>query len=218
MYKLPKWTLLIIVVTLLLAAAGTLMWHGQQRKQADAVQSGAELPLEQGIHIAGSRLVGRHEGKRQWEIASARVFDDGDYVDMNDISEVIIFHDAEPYFYVDADEGRWHRPTNDLELKGEIIATGPDDFYLETTVLIWKASDELLWAPEPVVLHYQGAVVHADTMYAYPNQERVKLSGSVQIVEDGLVWQMPELLYELDTEIMHVYGSATLLLERKGGE
>lgn len=208
----------VILLCLVLAGAGTLWWLREIRKKDIAAQGEAVAQLEQGVYIAGSRLVGLHQGKRQWEIASARVFDDGDYVDMDEISEVIIFHDGEPYFYVNADEGRWHRPSNDLELRGDLTATGPDDFYLETSILIWKASEELLWAPEPLVLHYQGAVVHADTMHAYPNEERVTLTGSVQIVEDGMVWQMQELLYELDTGIMHVYGNATLLLERKGGE
>ena len=204
----------IVIGLVVMLCAALIVLRLTARPQTPA-QTEAESRPEQGIYIMDSRLVGRLEGKRQWEIASARVRDAGENVDIADISEVIIFQDDAPYFTVDADQGRWHRPTNDLELTGDIAAEGPHEFSLTTTRLKWEAATEILRAPEPLVVHYQGAVVYADAMVAETKLERVTLTGRVRIVQDGLTWEMEELVYELDKDLMHVYGRG-LTVERSG--
>ncbi|HHT74296.1 MAG TPA: LPS export ABC transporter periplasmic protein LptC [Firmicutes bacterium] len=208
----------VIAALAVLICAGIMGIWWLSREPSPPSQEEAETRAEQGIYISDSRLVGRLEGKRQWEIASASVKDDGDNVELAQISQVIIFQDDAPYFTVDADRGRWHRPTNDLELMGDVSAVGPDDFSLATTRLIWQARTEVLQAPEPLVVHYQGAVIHADSMVAETKEELVTLTGNVRIVQDGLAWHMEELVYELDKELMHVYGSVTLQVEKGSGE
>lgn len=209
----------LVLVLLIVGALSAGVWGLFSQRTAEVkTESQDQTRLEQGIYIADSRLVGRLAGKRQWEIASASVRDDGDNVDLENISEVIIFQDNEPYFHVETQRGRWHRPSNNLELMGEILATGPDDFALQTTRLLWEAGDEVLRAPEPVIVNYQGAEIYADTMVAQTAVELVTLTGNVKIIQDGFVWQMQELVYELDKELMHVYGSVTLEMHKEDGE
>lgn len=207
----------ILAITVVLGAVFLTLW-GLSSKPAGPGQGEGEIRGEQGIYMADSRLVGRREGKRQWEIASATVRDDGENVDLANISQVIIFQDDEPYFTVHAQRGRWHRPTNDLELVGDIYAVAPDDFSLTTTRLLWEAETEILRAPEPLVVHYRDAVVSADSMLAQTSIEQVTLTGNVQVVQGELTWLMDELVYELDKDLMHIYGSFTLLVEKGSDE
>jgi len=207
----------MIAVTVLLCAGILVFWRFAMQP-APPQQTEAGPRLDQGVYISDSRLVGRRDGKRQWEITSARVRDDGDNVDLLEISEVVIFQDNEPYFTVYAEQGRWHRPTNNLELMGNVSATGPDDFALTTTRLFWEAGTEVLRAPEPLVVHYRGAEAQAETMVAETKVELVRLTGNVLISQDGMIWQMEEIVYDMANDLMHVYGSATLQVEKGSGE
>ena len=207
----------ILLVGLLLAVVGLAGWYGWSYwGPQDPEEGTGELVVAEkrpDVQLTGTRLIGRHEGKRQWEISSDSMVHDGDIVHFDRIQEVVIMQDEQPHYYVEADTGEWHRKSDDLHLYGSIVVTGPDDFRLETTRLIWRAQTEQLEGPDPVKMDYQGAVITADKMTSNVNTNEVDLQGNVGIRDGNQVWRLEHVIYSFDTEVMEIRGGALLELE-----
>ncbi|NLJ75110.1 MAG: LPS export ABC transporter periplasmic protein LptC [Firmicutes bacterium] len=182
-------------------------------------QENEEPPASPGVQIGESRLVGRLDGKRQWEIDSEQVHHSGNVVTITDINEAIIFRDDAPYFYIKAERGVWYRSTNVLELEGDLIeVTGPDDFQLDSERLVWRGHDETLESPGPVVIHYEGADIRADHMLVETKESLVILKQNVRIQEGKHTWALEHAVYALDKEVLGFYGDAVLNMEGGWGD
>ena len=118
----------------------------------------------------------------------ATVRDDGENVDLANISQVIIFQDNEPYLQ-SMPSGRWHRPPTTWA-RGDIYAVAPDDFSHNHAPSVGRT--EILRAPEPLVVHCRDAVVSADSMLAQTSIEQS--SPECASCQGELTWLMDELV------------------------
>lgn len=216
MAKLRPLRFVLLLISILLASS--IIWYfGRETHHTPTAE-----PLAENVEVqlTGTRLVGRHNGKRQWEILSAQMQQEGDVVFLQQIDQVVILKDQQPNFFVSTDRGSWHRSTNNLELHDQVEVTGPDSFWLQTTELIWKASEEVLEAPNPVNMKFQGADISAQSMVVENSTGKVTLVGNVRIVDGRQTWRMEQAHYYLDDEVMEILGSALLEIGRdeKGAE
>jgi LPS export ABC transporter protein LptC len=199
---------LITIILLVIISATALMRRSPSSEESPTV------PSSPGIQIGESRLVGRQEGKRQWEIDSESIHHAGDIVTIRDINEVVIFRDESPYFYVEAEEGVWNRLSNVLELKGDrILVTGPHDFKLQSEKLVWRGHDETLESPGPVEIRYEGADIRADQMLVETKESLVILKENIRIQEGKHTWTLEHAVYALEQEVLGFYGDAVLNME-----
>ena len=162
------------------------------------------------VQLQESRLVGRKDGQRQWEILSRSVLQEGDVVTLRELEEMVVFQDEEPYLTIQAPEAEWERKTELLRLFGPVLVEGEEGFRLESDCLEWQGRSSKLLSPGPVQMLWRGMEISADTMTMDTEGEIVFLQGNVEIRDGGLVWKLEEAVYDLDAESMDFYGNVVL--------
>lgn len=168
------------------------------------------------VQLLESRLVGRKDGVRQWEILAQSVLQTGDTVTLTNLDEMIMFQDQEPYLFIDADTAVWNRKQDILHLHQAIVRDdGEEGLYLESDLLIWEGGRETLTSPGPVFILWEGMEITASEMVLESQDRLLHLMDSVQIRDGSLLWQMSKAVYDLDRGQMDFYGS--LLLEGEDG-
>lgn len=205
---MPRW----MMIGLLAALAGVAIGLWVFWPQSDILNDSETVP---GIHIVNPRLVGHHEGRRQWELRSARMHEQNGIVHMQTVSQGVIVNDSGGDLYFEADSGRWMRSSGDLYLYGDVTLADDDGFSLVTSEMFWTASAETLTAPQPVQIEFRDAVTTANAMLVDMRTDTVNLTGEVMVEEGTRTWRMPRLVYHLQDETMEFFGAVAL--EMGGG-
>lgn len=165
------------------------------------------------VHMEESRIVGRHEGEKQWEIPTARVLQEGEEIILTELGEIVIFQEGEPYLYLDAETAVWERQSDLLDLMGAVQVTGPEGFRLESDHLLWRGADKKLTSPGPVRIEWDDLAVKSNWMVFKTEEEAVFLEDDVQIEQGGLLWKTEQAIYYLQEKILEFKGK--LVLESK---
>src|SRR5690606_20459597 len=110
-------------------------------------------------------------------------------------------------------EGRWHRQSNDLVLMGDVVLVYEGRVHLYSDQLEWRAADERVVSPGPVMLTRDGDVIRAGVMEADLDQEVVRLRGDVLIerARGGRI-QIADVRYWLDEDRLEGYGPGQVLV------
>lgn len=193
----------------LLASA---VWFVSVRR-APGPDRAAGPPEEPRTQLSATRVVGRHQGERQFELDAAVIADEDGWVRIETIHNGVLYRDGRPFVTFDADLGRWNRTTNNLILSGNVSLVYDDRVSMRTERLEWRAADELVVAPGPVYMVIDGDVVEAASMEADLAEERVRLSGNVRILrKSGDVLEMEDVVYWLAEERLEGYGRGRIVL------
>lgn len=201
---------LAAAVAVLVLAGAVWYWSGREPDQADV---GPEAAAEPRTQLSATRVVGRHQGQRQFELDAATIADEDEWVRIETIRNGVLYRDGRAFVTFDADLGRWHRASNNLVLSGNVWLVYDERVSMRTEQLEWRAAQELVVAPGPVSLVIDGDVVEAAAMEAYLEDERVRLSGSVRIVRaSGDVLEMEDVVYWLAEERLEGYGRGRIVL------
>lgn len=162
------------------------------------------------VQLLESRLVGRKDGLRQWEILAQSVLQAGDSVTLTDFDEITMFQDQEPYLFIDADTAVWDRKLEILHLYESLVRDGDDGFYLESDLLIWDGAKETLTSPGPVFMLWEGLEIQAAEMLMEAQSNLVYLQDDVRIRDGSMLWRLEYAVYDLDHGRMDFYGSVVL--------
>jgi len=196
------------VAAMLIAAAALAGWAGWRW-----LAGGGETALPEEVEtdsrprLTSSRVVGRRQGERQFELDAGVIADDDDWVRIDRIENGVLYRDGRVFVTFDADYGRWHRPTNNLILSGSVVLVYDQRVHMRTEELEWRAEEELVVAPGPVSMVIDGDTVEAGSMEADVDKERVRLLGQVRIRRaSGGVLEMDEVVYWLAEERLEGYG------------
>lgn len=200
---------LAALAAVLLASAA---WFVSVRR-APGPDRAAGPPEEPRTQLSATRVVGRHQGERQFELDAAVIADEDGWVRIETIRNGVLYRDGRPFVTFDADLGRWNRTTNNLILSGNVSLVYDDRVSMRTERLEWRAADELVVAPGPVYMVIDGDVVEAASMEADLEEERVRLSGNVRILrKSGDVLEMEDVVYWLAEERLEGYGRGRIVL------
>lgn len=167
------------------------------------------------VQLQQSSLVGRGGGEKQWEILTATVLQEGNRLTLSEMEKIVIFQDGQPHLYLNAETAVWERESDILELMGQVVVSGPEQFRLQSELLIWDGGKETLTSPGPVRLAWQNLDIRADQMVYKMEGNAVILRDNVEIREDRLVWEMGEAVYYLQEEVLEFVGD--LVLKREEG-
>lgn len=201
---------LAVVLAVAVLAAGLSLWRRAGEQPGTAPVPVPEDPRPQ---LVSTRVVGRHQGERQFELEAGTIADDGDWIRIDAIEDGVLYRDSQVFVTFTAREGRWHRPSNDLVLTGDVVLVYDGRVHLYSDRLEWHAEDELVVSPGPVVLTVDGDVIHAGSMEADLDQERVHLQGDVQIERaGGGRVAMAEIVYWLAEDRLEGYGQGQVRL------
>lgn len=170
------------------------------------------------VELLESRLVGRKDGQRQWEILSRSVLQTGDVVTLRDMDEIVLFQDEEPYLSIWAEQAVWERKTDILKLEGHVVVEGEDEFRLESDLLVWNGIDENLASPGAVFMRWDGLDIRAAQMVLDAANNLLYLKEGVQIQDGTLNWSLQEVVYDISAETMDFYGELVLEGEVGAGE
>lgn len=189
---------------LLVAAIVILIW----RQLAEPPPPAVSVPPS--VQLLETRLVGRGDGERQWEILTHSVLQEGDLVTLTDLNEMILFQGDEPYLTVHASGATWERKLDRLELFGPVVVEGEDGFRLESEALSWDGKAQTLTSPGPVWIIWNGMEMEGQTMTLEPPSGLLHLKGDVQIREGSLLWRLDQVVYDLDGDSMDLFGNMFL--------
>ncbi len=169
------------------------------------------------VQLLESRLVGRKDGFRQWEIWAQSVFQAGDSVTLDDLNEITMYQDEEPYLYIDAESAVWNRRSDILQLHQSVVRD-EDEFYLESDLLIWAGKEETLASPGPVYILWRGLEIRAAEMLMETPDSLLYLRQDVQIRDGSMVWKTDQAIYYLEEELVEFYGGFVLEGEVRDNE
>lgn len=202
------------VAVLVLAAVltGLVTWGARDREEQPPAAP-VPAPEESRPQLVSTRVVGRHQGDRQFELDAGAIADEGDWVRIDSIQHGVLYRDGEVFVTFTANEGRWHRQSNDLVLMGDVVLVYEGRVHLYSDQLEWRAADERVVSPGPVMLTRDGDVIRAGVMEADLDQEVVRLRGDVLIerARGGRI-QIADVRYWLDEDRLEGYGPGQVLV------
>lgn len=202
---------------LLVAAAVAIGWAVLQRG-AEPPAPPPAAPEDARPQLVSTRVVGRHQGNRQFELQAGAIADEGDWVRIEDIQHGVLYRDGDVFVTFSAADGRWHRQSNDLILTGAVELVYEGRVRLSGEQLEWRAAEEKVVSPGPVLLTAGGDRIRASSMEADLDDDVVHLWGDVWIERaGGGRIRMPEVVYWLEEERFEGYGQGQVLLI-PGGE
>lgn len=165
------------------------------------------------VQLVESRLIGRKDGVRQWELLTQSVLQADDVITLRDLGEITIFQDEQPYLLVQAQRATWRRKQDLLELFGPVVVEGKDNFKLESDRLIWEGKQATLTSPGPVLIYWEGMELRAGQMVLETETDLLRLHHNVEIREGQFVFRLEQAVYDLGSERMEFYGAVALEME-----
>lgn len=198
------------------AAAVWLFWPCSAPAPA---QQPAPAPVPQGAEFTEARIVGRRQGERQWVVHTWRLREEeGDQVRAERIESGTLYRDEKPFIDLQAAEAVANQRTNDLTVRGDVIAVHAEGAVLRTETLQWLAAEERLVAPGHVVVERDGERVEAGRMEVLWPEETVRLYGDVTMGRDDGYWLLAQRVdFPLDGDVMWVYGPFRAAIPTRGG-
>lgn len=207
------------VVALLLAALVALVAWGALRREEQPPAAQTPKPEEARPQLVSTRVVGRRQGDRQFELDAGAIADEGEWVRIDSIQHGVLYRDGNAFVTFTAQAGRWHRQSNDLVLIGDVVLVYEDRVHLYSDQLEWRAAEEKVVSPGPVMLTMDGDVIRAASMEAELDQEVVRLRGDVRIERaDGGRIHIAEVVYWLEEDRLEGYGQGQVLVVPGGSE
>lgn len=201
---------LALAALLLLLWAGKFIWGGTE--PVDESEGGADLEVDVRPRLTATRVVGRRQGERQFELDAGSIGDEEDWVLLEDIENGLLYRDGGVFVSFRADAGRWHRSSNNLVLTGDVVLEYDGRVHLRTEEIEWKADLEIVVAPVPVRMTVDGDEVTANAMEADLDEERVRLEGDVLILrEGGDRVEMATVVYWLAEDRLEGFGRGRLV-------
>lgn len=199
-------SVLVFIAVLLL---GRAFFAPPAHPGADAVE---DLEIDVRPRLTATRVVGRRQGERQFELDAGSIGDDDDWVLLEQIENGLLYRDGAAFVTFRSNAGRWHRPSNNLVLSGDVVLEYDERVNIRTEVLQWQAATELVVSPGPVHLTIDGDFVTAASMEADLDEERVRLEGDVRITrESGDRVAMATVVYWLAEDRLEGFGQGQLV-------
>ena len=208
MFKAKNLLIIVLIVSVM-----TTVWFINNQKQ-NIIEINEQREVDPGVRITNPQLIGRHQGKRQWEIISETITQKGEMVYIDGIEKVTIMRDEEPFYFLTAESGEWNRDTGVLVLVGEIVITDNNGFSLITDQLIWNGNREIE-IPNRFTMTVDDSDIVADRVFIDINKEIAHVIGNVAIKNDKFTWVLDHFVYEFDSEILQILGGITINFERR---
>lgn len=202
------------VVALLLVAAALLFGRGLVFRSDNGAGTEEEETVEIDVRprLTATRVVGRRQGERQFELDAGSIGDEDEWVLLEKIENGLLYRDGAVFVTFRADAGRWHRSSNNLILHGDVVLQYDERVDILTEELEWLAETELVVSPGPVQMFVDGDEVTAASMEADLDEERVRLEGDVHIVRPGGdKVEMATVVYWLAEDRLEGFGRGRLV-------
>lgn len=192
----------IVILVLLTIVAGYLLLKSFFEEPPPAV------PVPPSVQLLESRLIGRKDGERQWEILAQRLLQANNRVTLTEIEKITMFQDQEDYLYIDAAEAIWDRDQDRLDLLGQVKVAG--DFSLQSEHLIWQGADETITSPGETSLNLDQLQIRSGRMVLDGSLNILHLEEHVEIEEGRFLWRLEQASYDLNQDILEFYGNLSL--------
>lgn len=205
----------VLVVILAIAILGLVCYFSYQVFFNPPPPSESVPPS---VQLRESRLIGRQDGERQWEIFTNSVLQVDRQVILTEMDKITLFQDEEPYFFVDAEKAVWDRQKNSLELYDAVITQVDDELRLESELLILNEKQSTLKSPGRATINWQGLKILSEEMILEMEEGLLHLKEGVEIRDGKFYWKMQEAVYNFDSSIMDFFGVVILETEVGGNE
>ncbi len=146
-----KLYLLMVILLTVGAVLGVVFTSG--RLERPKVQDKPVAPTNADMGLEGIYLTEVKGGKKQWEVKarSAQYFKDKSLAVLTKVEATIFTRDGK-IFSIKGDEARLSTDTQDMELKGNVVATGSDGSRLTTDRLKYSRKDSKISTDAKVVM------------------------------------------------------------------
>ncbi|MDI6869803.1 MAG: LPS export ABC transporter periplasmic protein LptC [Bacillota bacterium] len=172
--------------------------------------AGHEQP---GFHFRDIRLVGRNQGRKEWElqVATVRTSRDSRQVDFYLVRRGAVYREGRPYLYVVADRGVYYPERGSFSLYGNIVVSRENGDLLRARELQWDTLTGQVTSAQPVEAKIEGAWFRADRLAVEVEAESLTASGGVVLVgENGERLTGEAIIYSLADGSWEIRGTAEL--------
>jgi LPS export ABC transporter protein LptC len=157
---------LVVAVTLAIRAHGVRVEPAVNASQADLQMKDVDIREE--------------SGKVRWHLTAeqASVFEGEGRTSLRRIA--VRVEQPERSWTMVGDEGDFHKQSNDVELRRNVVVTSSDGLRLETSVLRWTGGQQRLWTDAPVRITRPGTTIDGTAFDVTLADEHATVSGPVR--------------------------------------
>ena len=162
-------------------------------------------PVQPGMIISQTKLVGWDEQKKTWEVEANRIWQtaNGLQVYFEKISQGVIFSVKDQRVSFEAGWVRWEKPSSQMFIGGGMQAHLEQGFFTTTeAVMIYNKQE--LYCPKPVRYQESNLSISAKSMRVDLEKEELLLEGDVELVQNkdrvrakGLIYNLKDEQYRL---------------------
>ncbi|MGI6037746.1 MAG: LPS export ABC transporter periplasmic protein LptC [Limnochordia bacterium] len=204
------------LVVVMLVGLG--LWALLAPPDDDLVEPSVPTETDPTVGLTTARVVGRHQGRRQWELTAAQMEVEEPITYFQGIQGGTIYHDNAPYLDFRAAGGRWNMERNDFILQGSVKAFDLEgQEIMQTDELAWDGPGEVLVAPQGIWIRWGELILQGDFFQALLGEDRVEIEGNV--VLEGAAYRAwaRSLVYNLEEEQVTLRGPGRVQLTVEGG-
>ncbi|MGE5553965.1 MAG: LPS export ABC transporter periplasmic protein LptC [Betaproteobacteria bacterium] len=171
----------------LLAVAAALLGRAPGAPVGQESPDGANRHEQAGFHFRDIRLVGRNQGKKEWEleVATVKAPRDGRRVDFYLVRRGVVYRAGRPYLYVVADGGVYYPEENSFSLRGNVVVSRANGDLLRTEELQWNPSTGQATSNRPIEAKIEGVWFRANRFALDVQAQSLTAAGEVRLVKEG---------------------------------
>ena len=150
---------------------------------SEGLSPSKEQVLPQADVVSTFTLVGHSQsGRKKWQVQgqTANLMEETVH-----LSPVAATSFGEVNVHLTAEQGQFHKPTQDVHLEKDVVVTTSDGARLNTDRLDWKAQREMGRTDDWVTVTRPGMVVVGKGGIGYPKLRRVRLAEQVKVTLQG---------------------------------
>lgn len=207
---------------LVVLAVGAVAWLGRTPDPPtnQGRPPGSEEYEQPGFHFRDIRLVGRSQGKKQWELDVATVKSPrgARQVDFHLVRRGVVYREGQPYLSLTADGGVYYPEQNNFIMRGNVVVSRENGDLLRAQELQWNPLTRQVTSTLPVEAKVEGVWFRANRFTVDVESETMIAAGEVELVkENGERLAGDTIIYSLADASWEIQGEAELTI-RTGGE
>jgi len=207
-----RWAI-AIALAVAVVATGVILYQAMMVGDSDGLKPDSPPEDRPLLRFTGSRLVGRHQGAKQWElwVKQIEVEQDENVVAFDSIGKGIIYRRGKTWLTLEGGGGVYRRDTGDFMLQGNMVVRSDRGLVFKTDALTWQADKGVLHAPGTIYAEVEGNQIQAGCLYADLRENRYILRNDVTVLQQGerRIWT-GELVYDMDNESVTMMGNGRI--------
>lgn len=169
------------------------------------------LPSDYKQVVDTIKVVERREGLPSFSLEAKTVIEFNDYIEFNDLDEVVTYSDGNPELKLTSNTAAWYQRQNRLEAIGDVNLFGlEEEFILQAPKVVYQTLDETFKTIGRATIITSSYRVSADKLDGSVKEKLLIARGNLILInEDGMEVEGSSLEFNWETNDYKVKGPIT---------